>query len=144
LAKKNGRPTKYKVEYVDKVLWMARAHRTEEEIAEELGIAVSTLNVWKDKYPDFSEALKEGKKEVDDQVEDSLFQRAVGYEYTETKTVTDNDGLERVEVVDKQRAPDVTAQIFWLKNRRPDKWRDQQHHEHKIDGPLLIREYEGN
>ena len=129
---KNGRPTKYKVEYVQLALWMARAGRTDDEVSEEFGVSRSTLNEWKKKHPKFSDALKEGREDPDDQVEHSLFQRAVGYEYTETKTVTDNDGLERVEVMDKQKAPDVTAQIFWLKNRRPDKWRDR----HDVDANL--------
>lgn len=143
MAKKNGRPTKYKVEYVQLALWMARAGRTDIEIAEEFGISESTMTNWKQKYPKFLASLKEGREEPDDQVEHSLFQRAVGYEYTETKEVTEGGLVTRVEVMNKQKAPDVTAQIFWLKNRRPGKWRDQQHFEHEIKGPLVIERSNG-
>jgi len=52
--------------------------------------------------------------------------RALGYEYEETKVMVDADGKKRVERIKKQVQPDVTAQIFWLKNRRPDRWRDKQ------------------
>jgi transposase len=68
---------------------MARAGLIDEEIAKELKIAVSTLYLWQKKYPEFSEALKEGKKVADDKVEQALFRRAVGYEYVETKTIVE-------------------------------------------------------
>lgn len=97
-----------------------------EEIAKRLGIAVCTLYEWQKKYPEFSEALKVGKQIIDYRVEDSLLKRALGYDVTETKTVVYPDGRIKTETTIKHIAPDTTAQIFWLKNRKPELWRDKQ------------------
>ena len=58
-------------------------------------------------------------------VENALLKRALGYDYEEVKTETENGVVTKVTTITKQVVPDVTAQIFWLKNRRPDKWRDK-------------------
>lgn len=100
----------------------ARNGLTDEQIAENMGISCSTLYDWKNKYSDISESLKRGKEVVDVLVENALFKRALGYEY---KEVTKEDGV-TTKVVTKHMAPDTTAQIFWLKNRRPDLWRDRK------------------
>jgi transcriptional regulator with XRE-family HTH domain len=103
----------------------ARAGLTDEQIASNMGIAYSTLRLWKEKYSALSAALKKGKEVADYQVENSLFKRAIGYEYIEEKTETNANGEERITGTIKHVIPDTTAQIFWLKNRRPDKWRDK-------------------
>jgi transposase-like protein len=137
--KKNGRPTTYRAGYARLAFWMARAGMTNEQMAEELGIATSTLYKWKDKYPEFSEAIKKSRKEPDRQVEQSLFQRALGYDYEESKVVVEDGKPKRVERTKKFVPPDVVACIFWLKNRKPDRWRDKQQFEHTINGPLVIQ-----
>jgi len=77
-----------------------------------------------------SEALKRGKAPVDQQVENALFKNAMGYDYEETITEIEDLGngkqKKHIRKVMKHRPPDTTAQIFWLKNRRPDRWRDKQ------------------
>lgn len=98
------------------------------EIAANMGVNPDTLYRWKRKYVEISEALKKGKDVVDRQVEKSLLKRALGFEYNETKNVyeTDSEGkriLKESTITRKMVAPDTTAQIFWLKNRKPDKWR---------------------
>lgn len=100
----------------------ARNGLTDEQIAKNLGIAYSTFREYKNKYSALSAALKKGKEVVDYEVENALLKRALGYEYDE---ITYENG-EEVKRVTKQVAPDTTAQIFWLKNRKPDKWRDKQ------------------
>ena len=100
------------------------------EIAANMGVNPDTLYRWKSKYVEISEALKKGKDVVDRQVEKSLLKRALGFEYNETKNVyeTDREGnriLKESTITRKMVAPDTTAQIFWLKNRKPDKWRDK-------------------
>ena len=87
-----------------------------------MGIGYSTLQTWKSKYQDIRDTLKKGKEVVDLQVENALLKRALGYHYDE---VTMENGIETKRVT-KEVIPDTTAQIFWLKNRRPDKWRDKQ------------------
>src|SRR5690554_6394369 len=104
----------------------ARARLPDERITHNIGIAVGTLYDWKNRFSEFSEALKKGKAVVDIQVENALLKRALGYEYEETKVMVDADGKKRVERIKKQVQPYVTAQIFWFKNRRPDRWRDKQ------------------
>jgi hypothetical protein len=101
---------------------------TDEQIAYNVGISRSTLNSWKDKYSDISDTLKRGKEVIDRQVENALLKRALGYEYTETtrEYIPELDEMKTTKKVTKQVAPDTTAQIFWLKNRKPDKWRDKR------------------
>lgn len=125
----------------------ARDGLTDEQIAKNMGISVATLYNWKNTYLEILEALKKGKEVVDTIVENALLKRALGYRYDE---VTIEDGIETKRVT-KEVQPDTTAQIFWLKNRRPDKWRDKQNVE--VSGSLktetsklddLIKQMSGN
>lgn len=111
-----------------KIEGWARDGLTDEQIATNIGIAYSTLRDWRDKYPALSAALKKGKEVVDRQVENALLQRALGYEYTETtrEYVPELEEMHVTKEVTKQVAPDTTAQIFWLKNRKPQEWRDKR------------------
>lgn len=118
----------------------ARDGLTDEQIAKNLDIVPSTLYEWKRQYSEISEALKRGKEVVDIQVENALLKRALGYEYTETKTeeyIVEGVPVERVTKTVKEVVPDTTAQIFWLKNRRPERWRDKQDIEHS--GAVNVR-----
>ena len=99
----------------------ARDGLTDEQISRNMGIAYSTFREWKKKYSAFSAVLKRTKDVVDREVENALFKRAMGYKYDE---VTYECG-EEVKRVTKEVAPDTTAQIFWLKNRKPAEWRDK-------------------
>lgn len=116
----------------------ARDGLTDEQLAAKLGITATTLYDWKSKYPVISEALKRGKEVVDVEVENALLKRAMGYEYTETRTETADDGTVKTIVTQKTMPPDTTAQIFWLKNRRPAVWRDKQQVEHSTDKPFEV------
>lgn len=111
-----------------KIEGWARDGLTNGQISHNIGITSETLRVWSNKYPSISAALKRGKEVVDIQVENALLKRALGYEYEEVKMVVEKDekGNEkkRQEKVIKKVVPDVTAQIFWLKNRKPDVWSD--------------------
>ena len=109
----------------------ARDGLTNEQIAHNMGITSETLRVWSNEYSVISVALKRGKEVVDIEVENALLKRAMGYEYEE-KEMTVNKQKEStiVKKTIKQVAPDVTAQIFWLKNRKRKEWRDKQDIEH--------------
>ena len=117
-----------------KIEGWARDGLTDEQISHNIGIHPSTLYEWRNKYPDISEALKKGKEVIDRQVENALLKRALGYEYEETKQIIEKDEMgkdrKRVEKITKQVIPDTTAQIFWLKNRKPHEWRDKRDVEH--------------
>ena len=110
-----------------KIEGWARDGLTDEQIAHNMGVAYSTLKVWKEKYSAISAALKRGKEVVDREVENALLKRALGYTYNEVTQEADEFGeLAVSKVVTKQVSPDVTAQIFWLKNRKPAEWRDRK------------------
>lgn len=111
----------------------ARDGLTDEQIYNNLGISKDSFYKYKKQYSDFSDSLKRGKEIVDYEVENALLKRALGYEYDE---ITYENG-EEVKRVTKQVAPDTTAQIFWLKNRKADKWRDKKDVEHsgEINNP---------
>lgn len=117
----------------------ARDGLTDEQIAAKMGIHVSTLYNWKNEYIEICESLKKGKEVVDMMVENALLKRALGYSYKETTTelfVDEKTGKEELRVtkiVTKEVVPDTTAQIFWLKNRKPEEWRDKRHVEEKVE-----------
>ena len=119
-----------------KIEGWARDGLTDEQIANNIGIRRPTLYDWKNKYPDFSDALKKGKEVIDRQVENALLKRALGYEYVETTKELTNLGLTVTKQVTKQVSPDTTAQIFWLKNRKPKEWRDKK--ETEVTGNLNV------
>lgn len=108
----------------------ARDGLTEEQIAKNMGICYETLRTWKSSFSAISEAIKRGKAPVDFEVESALLKRALGYEYEETITeiyeTPDGSTRKHIKKVMRHIAPDVTAQIYWLNNRRPDKWRNRK------------------
>lgn len=109
----------------------AREGLTEEQIARKMGVSARTLGAWKVAHAPILQALKRGKAPVDTKVENALLRRALGYQYEEVTEELRKDpetgemALQVTKRVLKHVSPDVTAQIYWLKNRRPDKWRDK-------------------
>ena len=107
------------------------------QIAANMGIAERTITEWIARFPAIDAALKKGKEPVDTQVENALLKRALGYDYEETITeVEELSGgrtKKHVRKITKHVAPDVTAQIFWLKNRKPKQWRDRVEQAVSID-----------
>lgn len=120
----------------------ARAGLTDEQISTNAGINPATLYEWKKKYSKISEALKKGKEVVDIEVENALLKRALGYEYEEIRTEEEYGTVTKKVITKKIVLPDTTAQIFWLKNRRPDQWRDKQDVEHsgQIGGVTIVND----
>lgn len=110
----------------------ARDGLIDEQIAHNIGIGTTTLYRWKNEHREIWEALKRGKEVVDRQVENALLKRALGYSYVETTKepiVNPANGQIHLGVtkeVTKEVAGDTTAQIFWLKNRKPIEWRDKK------------------
>lgn len=115
-----GRPSNYRPEYASQAAMLCLRGATDAELARQFDVSEVTINAWKKKHPDFLKSLKAGKEEADAKVAASLYRRAIG---------TD-------------RVPaDVTACIFWLKNRRPAEWRDRQAIEHtgRDGAPIEVR-----
>lgn len=116
----------------------ARDGLTDEQIASNMNISTSTLYAWKDKFSEISEALKKGKEVIDIQVENALLKRALGYDYQEERVeISEKDGKKVTQTI-KHIPADVTAQIFWLKNRRPGKWRDKPENKDPGSGGVQI------
>lgn len=103
----------------------ARDGLTDEQIARNVGINPATLYKWIERFSEIGEALKRGKAPVDFEIENALRKRALGYDYEEVITEMYGDGKKHIKKVKRHVPPDVTAQIFWLKNRRPDRWREK-------------------
>jgi len=122
---KIGRPSEYRPEYAEKVYKLCLLGAKDKEIADILGIAESTLNLWKQEHAEFSESLKRGKDEADANVANRLYQRAMGYEHPEDQ-IFQYQGKPVIVPTIKHYPPDPTAAIFWLKNRQRGKWSDKQ------------------
>lgn len=105
-------------------MW-ARDGWIDTRIAAQIGISPSTLYDWKRKYPEIADALAEGKEVVDAKVENALLKRALGYEYKETRREGPLGGAAKIIETTRHVPPDVAAGIFWLKNRKPDVWREK-------------------
>lgn len=119
-----------------KIEGWARDGLTDKQIAQNIGVAYSTFRDWIKRFPALSAPLKKGKEIVDRQVENALLKRALGYEYVETTKELTDSGLTVTKKVTKTQAPDTTAAIFWLKNRKPQEWRDKK--ETEVTGNLNV------
>ena len=129
-------------------MW-ARDGLTDEQIAEKLDISVASFYNYKNEHLEFLESLKKGKEVADYEVENALFKKALGYNakikkafkvkevlYENGKRLKETERIEYAE--DEVHIPaDTTAQIFWLKNRKPNVWRDKQELEHKANNGIL-------
>ena len=113
--KGGGAPPKYQPRFAQLAAVACQAGFTDQEVADLLGVSERTINTWKLRHVDFASALINGKPPADERVVQSLYNRALGFV---------RNG--------KYFPPDVTACIFWLKNRRPDEWRDRHEQRHTI------------
>ncbi len=116
----------------------ARDGLTDQQMASNIGIARSTFSEWKRKFREISDTLKTNKDAADYEVENALYKKAMGYNakiqkafkvkevsYKDGKRVKETEKIVYAE--DEVHIPaDTTAQIFWLKNRQPEKWRDKR------------------
>ena len=103
----------------------ARDGLTDEQIAKNIGINRTTLYDWKKKEVNIADALKKGKEVIDFEVENALLKKALGYTITIKEEKLDKDGCVHTLEKDVHIPPDTTAQIFWLKNRKPNNWKDR-------------------
>jgi len=134
-----GRPSSYMPEFAKQAVKLCELGATDEDLADFFEVSIRTIANWKTNFPEFLQALKSGKEAADDRVERSLYQKAVGYTHDAVKIFQHQGTI--VEAPYREHiAPDTTAAIFWLKNRRPDLWREKQQHEHSgpEGGPMVV------
>lgn len=134
-----GRPTKFEPRFVEEARKLCMLGATDQELADFFDVEVRTIHRWKGDHEDFCHALKAGKEAADERVERSLYQKAIGYEQDEVKIFMPGGKDEPVYAPYRAKiAPDTTAAIFWLKNRRSEAWREKVHTEltGKDGGPV--------
>jgi len=140
---KGGRPSLYKPEYVVQATKLCLLGATDRELADFFKVSEQTLNSWKTQHTEFLESLKVGKEQADQRVERSLYQRALGYSHPDVH-VSNFQGLVTLTPIIKHYPPETTAGIFWLKNRRPEEWRDRIEHVGKDGGPIETKDVSEN
>ena len=145
---KRGRKNKYEthvVPFFNNISEWLKNGATERQIAEKLGIAYSTFNDYKVKYPELIELLEKGRRNLVAELRGALVKKALGYEYDESKVVTekadlpkamkialieagfspkdfDQVNLVKTEVMHKKMSPDVAALNLALKNYDKNDW----------------------
>ena len=133
-----GRPSSYKPEYAEQAKALCDKGFTDNELAAFFKIDRATIYRWKSKYPEFCDAIKIGGEAADERVERSLFERATGYRHKATKIMQHQGQVIQQEYLEVH-PPETAAMIFWLKNRRRDKWRDKTEQELTgKDGEALV------
>lgn len=141
-----GRPSKFSPDMLPQIEKLCILGATDADVADFIGIRLSTLYKWKIDHPGFSDSLKRGKEVADATVEDRLFKRATGYSHEAVKIFMPAGAENPVYAPYVEHVPpDPTSMIFWLKNRRPDLWRDKHEvvqsgtviHEHAFNKAAL-------
>ena len=139
MAEVVGRPTKYKEEYNEQAYKLCLLGATDAKLGDFFDVTETTINNWKEEFPEFFESIKKGKLRADSEIAEGLYNRAKGAVINTQQAIKlkesqfNSEGKkiseeERVEVVDliQEVPPDTAAGIFWLKNRNPEMWRDKQ------------------
>jgi hypothetical protein len=140
--KRSAAETGYKEHYAERAFKLCLLGLKDDEIAASFDISPRTLANWKDRHPEFMQALKKGKEQADADIANSLYHRAKGYSKKVIEPVVTKDGVIEIEKT-IYYPPDTTAIIYWLKNRQPHKWRDKREIEgdikHDIDPKQFIQ-----
>ncbi len=131
--RKRGQPSAYGPHVVHIATAMAKLGATDAQMAAALVVTEQTFNNWKKAHPEFFESLKAAKLEADDRVEQALFGRALGYSHKAVHFTNFQGDVTQTEYLEHY-PPDVTACIFWLKNRKAAQWRDKIDHTVAGDG----------
>jgi len=117
-----GRPTKFSKKLAERIYFLTRKGLTDEEACFIVDISRETLYEWKDSGR-FSDALKDGKAQIDERVERCLLSRAMGYTHEEEKIFQYEGKVVRAKTL-KHYPPDPLACMMWLRNRKPKEWRE--------------------
>ncbi|WPB86918.1 hypothetical protein [Sediminicoccus rosea] len=143
-ARPVGRPPSYHPKLADLAHKLCKLGATDVEIADALEVDTPTLYRWKATHPEFCNALKLGKEAADERVVRSLYAKATGYSYDAVK-ILQHEGAPVIVPYREHVPPSDTAAIFWLKNRRPQEWRDKVEVAGSAENPLtlLIQEVQG-
>lgn len=120
-----GRPTKYKPEYAEQAKKLCELGATDYELADFFKVDTVTIHRWRAAHEEFCKSVIAGKELCDERVVRSLYNRAVGYTYESEKVFQFQGAIVRADT-SEHVPPDPGAAMNWLKNRRPDEWREKQ------------------
>lgn len=134
-----ARPSGFNDALKETMLGLYAEGKTDEQVAEIVGVHVKTIFNWKGKHPTFLQALRKMKQAADELVEASLFSRAIGYSHPEEKVFCHEGRIVTHETV-KQYPPDTQAAILWLKNRQPERWREKLADENQVNINITLAE----
>lgn len=131
--KKTGRKPKYEKWLQPENLILIEGWRRDglsnEQIAKNMGIYVSTLYSWLEKYKELKEAYKKGDEVSTYEIENKLYKSAIGYDVEEIdiqETVYPDGTVTQTKRKHRRHIPaNIAAQIFILKNRRPERWKEK-------------------
>lgn len=134
---KAGRPSSYRPEFAKDAEKLCALGATDIDLADFFEVSDRTIYRWAAEHTAFCQALKAGKAVADERVERSLYHKAVGYTFDSEKVFQHQGEIVRTKTREHV-APDTTAAIFWLKNRKSAEWRDVSRTEHtgKDGGPI--------
>ena len=136
---KVGRPSLYKPEYAELAYKFCLLGADDARLAQMFDVQESTINNWKQEFPEFLEYLKKGKEIADAEIAHALFHRAKGYSHPEVDIKVIEGQIVQTDLV-KHYPPDTGAAMAWLKNRQPKQWRDKQEVDHtSSDGTMTPR-----
>jgi hypothetical protein len=123
---KGGRKSKYRPEFLERAKALAAAGATDWQISRDLGTNRTTLWNWGAAHPEFLDAIRQSKTLSDERMERSLYERGIGYSFDAVKVFMPAGSKEPVYAPYTEHVPpDPASMIFWLKNRRPDRWRER-------------------
>lgn len=129
-----GRPTAYTPDHARQARLIYETGATDEVVARILGVHPETLRRWRARHPAFDEAARAGETVADDRVLLSLYRRALGYDYTESRAFLPHGSGRPVTVeVKRHRAGDVRAAVQWLRQRRVGAWAEDRGRDDKAD-----------
>jgi hypothetical protein len=132
-----GRPTDFDIAFIEQAEKLASLGATDIEVADFFDVDVRTIYRWKHAHVEFCQALNAGKEKADERVVSSLYHKAIGYTFESEKIFQHQGEIIRAPIREHV-APDTTAAIFWLKNRKPEEWRDKQEHTGPNGGPIQV------
>lgn len=121
-----GRPSSYVPQFAEQAEKLCRLGATDIELADFFEVERTTIWRWSQAHEEFCNALKAGKEAADERVVRSLYAKATGYTHDAVKIFMPANADAPVYAPYREHvAPDTTAAIFWLKNRRPGDWREK-------------------
>lgn len=136
-----GRPSILSQVILQKCVDLFEKGYTDVQVAKIIGVHSNTILNWRKQSQEFMWSTQEAKMRADEMVEASLFHRAIGYSHPEEKVFC-SEGQIITHETTRHYPPEPHAMIFWLKNRKPDDWKDKREVTIRPNG--LIRLNTGN